>query len=154
MRYYGSDVVLADVPGEISLAFAIVGCRLNCRACFWQELESAPTYELNDELFASILERYHGLVSCILFYGGEWHPLELEGKLQIAQQLGFKTCLYTGLSKVKLSILKHLDYLKTGAYQEKLGGLASPITNQKFINVKSGEDLTALFWQLAPEKRK
>ena len=154
MRYYGSDVVLADVPDEISLTFSIVGCRLNCSACFWQELRSAPTYELDDELFTDTIQRYRGLVSCVLFYGGEWHPLELIRKLKLAHQLGFKTCLYTGLSRVKDSILKHLDYLKTGTYQEKLGGLSSPTTNQKFINVNSGEDLTAQFWQLAKEKRK
>ena len=154
MRYYGIDVVLTDVPGEISLAFAMVGCRLNCSGCFWQELKSAPTHELSDELFTSTLQSYQGLVSCVLFYGGEWQPLELICKLKIAQQLGFKTCLYTGLKQVKASILKHLDYLKTGAYQEELGGLFSPTTNQRFINVNSREDLTALFWQLAPEKRK
>lgn len=154
MRYYSYDVVLTDVPGEICLAFSIAGCNLGCKGCFWQSIQDAPTEELSDQLFAAKLNEYHGLISGVLFYGGEWLVEELIPKLQLAQSLGLKTCLYTGRQIVSAEIRRHLDYLKTGGYREDLGGLTSPTTNQRFINVNSGEDLTHLFWKVLPSTRK
>lgn len=45
------------------------------------------------------------------------------------------------------SIFPLLDYLKVGAYDERLGGLDSPTTNQRFYQVEYGllEDKTQLF---------
>jgi len=42
-------------------------------------------------------------------------------------------------------ILPYLTYLKTGRWQMELGGLESPATNQKFINLHTGEVLNRLF---------
>lgn len=150
MQYYNFDVTLTDVPSEISLAFSMAGCSLGCNGCFWKPLKNAETFELTNESYIAKLNRYENLISCILFYGGEWHEKELISKLKIAKLHGLKTCLYTGRQTVSASIISHLDFLKTGRYREQFGGLANPNTNQKFINVITGENLTSLFWKILP----
>ncbi|MDO5070638.1 MAG: hypothetical protein Q4D78_10700, partial [Neisseria zoodegmatis] len=60
---------------------------------------------------------------------------------------GLKTCLYTGLEREELSdgLLPYLTYLKTGRWIAGLGGLDSPITNQRFTDLRSGAVLNRLF---------
>ena len=70
--------------------------------------------------------------------------------LGIVTQAGLKACLYTGLEREELEavsdgILPYLTYLKTGRWQMELGGLDSPATNQKFIDLRTGEVLNHLF---------
>ncbi len=154
VKYYNCDVILNDVPNEISLAFAIAGCKLGCRGCFWQELQNTPSYELNDKLFSEKLTKYQNFISCVLFYGGEWLPRELINKLKIAHTYGLKTCLYTGRQIIATEIYQHLNFIKTGAYREDLGGLTSLTTNQRFTNLITGEDLTHLFQRVLPISRK
>ena len=154
VKYYNCDVILNDVPNEISLAFAIAGCKLGCRGCFWQELQNTPSYELNDKLFSEKLTKYQNFISCVLFYGGEWLSEELIDKLKIAHAHGLKTCLYTGRQIIATEIYQHLDFIKTGAYRGDLGGLTSLTTNQRFTNLITGEDLTHLFQRVLPISRK
>ena len=154
MRCYSCDVALNDVPNEISLAFAIAGCKLGCRGCFWQELQNTPSYELNDKLFSEKLTKYQNFISCVLFYGGEWLSEELTDKLKIAHAHGLKTCLYTGRQIIATEIYQHLNFIKTGAYRGDLGGLTSLTTNQRFTNLITGEDLTHLFQRVLPISRK
>lgn len=47
-----------------------------------------------------------------------------------------------------------LDYLKTGHYDEKLGGLDCPTTNQRFYRLDHGQliDITTLFQRKQVEK--
>jgi len=111
----------------------------------------------NDESSVSVccfqrgrLKRYRGLISCVLFMGGEWQPEALQKMLGIVTQAGLKACLYTGLEREELEavsdgILPYLTYLKTGRWQMELGGLDSPTTNQKFIDLRTGEVLNRLF---------
>lgn len=63
----------------------------------------------------------------------------------MAQGLGLKTALYTGLDQIDSSIMAHLNFLKTGPYQKDHGGLGQPNSNQKLINVLTGEVLNSLF---------
>jgi anaerobic ribonucleoside-triphosphate reductase activating protein len=85
------------------------------------------------------------MISCVLFMGGEWHEEELIHKLKLAQELGYKTALYTGEDDVSVSLKRYLTYLKTGRFIPQLGGLTSPTTNQRLINVSTGECLNHLF---------
>jgi len=148
MRSWSPQVVFQEVPDHISLAFTISGCPLKCEGCHSQDtwaVESGD--ELNDELFTEHLMTYQGLVSCVVFFGGEWWPDCLIRKLRIAQGMGFKTCLYSGFEQVPNRIKRHLDFVKLGAYQSKLGGLCNPKTNQTFIDLSNGECLNHRFYQ-------
>lgn len=146
MRYSEFEIVLQEVPGEVTLCFTITGCKLACDGChspyLWKENSGK---ELSYTVFNNIINRYDKLISCILFMGGEWHQEELVEFLQIAKDKGLKTCLYTGLEDVGDEIKKNLDFLKVGFWDKNLGGLKSKKTNQRFIKVDTGENLNYLF---------
>lgn len=146
MFYYDFQVVLQEVPGEISLCFSICGCKLQCKGChsshLWKEENGKLLVENN---FIEALNKYEGYATCVLFMGGEWHPKELINFLKISKQKNYKTCLYTGLETVPENILNELTWLKTGKWQAELGGLNSKTTNQKFTEVKNNKNLNYLF---------
>ena len=66
------------------------------------------------------------------------------------REAGLNSCLYTGLEqdeleRASIAIIPQLTYLKTGRWKMELGGLDSPHTNQRFIDLRSGEVLNHLF---------
>ncbi|OEK07650.1 anaerobic ribonucleoside-triphosphate reductase activating protein [Flavivirga aquatica] len=146
MYYYNFEVVLQEVPGEISLCFSISGCPLRCQGChspfLWKE---GVGDLLNKNAFEEILNVYNNLATCVLFMGGEWYEKELIELLKLAKLKNFKTCLYTGKEEVALAILRELTWIKTGKWEQVLGGLNSITTNQKFIEVKTNKNLNYLF---------
>ncbi|MEK6152912.1 anaerobic ribonucleoside-triphosphate reductase activating protein [Flavobacteriaceae bacterium 3-367] len=146
MHYYDFNVVLQEVPGELSLCFTISGCPLQCDGCHSPFLwKKGSGKKLTQQVYGAILEQYRGLASCVVFMGGEWHKKELIAHLKYAKTKGFKTCLYTGEENVDVRILEQLTWIKTGKWDKKYGGLDSKTTNQKFKNVKSNAILNHLF---------
>ena len=140
------SVVFQEVPGEISLCFSITGCKLACNGCHSTELWDQHNGEpLTNQRFKLWLNKYHNLISCVVFFGGEWQANALIDKLIIAKNNGLKTCLYSGLNTIDSNIRQHLDYLKTGAWQADLGGLDSQNTNQTFIELSTKNVLNYLF---------
>jgi len=135
---YKPQVVFQEVPNEVSLAFLITGCPFACDGCHSQDSWSASAgFSLDHQTFSYYLSQYTGLITCVVFFGGEWQSKTLIKHLQFAQKLGLKTCLYTGADKISESIIQHLDFLKTGRWDKYRGGLNRKNTNQKFINVKT-----------------
>ena len=139
-------IVFQEVPNEISLCFSITGCKVGCKGChsteLWNESYGMP---LTKENYLNWLKKYKGLISCVVFFGGEWQANALIEKLLIAKNLGLKTCLYSGEKHIDINISQHLDFLKTGAWQAELGGLESPNSNQVFRDMNTGEKLNYLF---------
>ena len=136
MLFYSyPQIVVQEVPDEISLALSVSGCNLACKGCHSTETWN-PTFgkPLTVDVLQTLIDT-HKHISCVLFYGGEWSPQELISLFTVCKLNQLKTCLYTGLEleQVPKSFLPHLDYLKVGPYVEALGGLASPTTNQRFI---------------------
>ncbi len=151
LRYSTYDIVLQEVPNEISLCFTITGCPLACEGCHssytWDERWGTALTE--DDLTA-LIDKYQGMISCVLFMGGEWCKEALLCFLQLAQQHGLKTALYTGLNHKQVGrqcpeLLTALDYIKTGKWIPALGGLNSKTTNQIFTEVKTGRVMNELF---------
>ena len=146
MRYYKKEIVLQEVPGEISLCYFICGCPLRCPDCHsaftWSE-NTGHLLDFNDYL--ATLERYRGYISCVLFMGGEWHEGELTALLHAARSRKLSTCLYSGLEDVSPQLKNELTYLKTGPWISALGGLDSSKTNQRLINLQTGDCLNAIF---------
>lgn len=140
------QVVMQEVPGEISLAFTVLGCPHRCRGC-----HSVETWHngwgdaLSCERLAAYIKRYQGFISCVCFLGGDWQPLALLALLQQARQLGLKTCLYAGTDTLDNRLLPYLDYLKLGAYVDSLGGLDVATTNQRFYRLPEWQLLNHLF---------
>lgn len=146
MYYSSIQIVLQEVPGEISICFSICGCKLRCKGChspiLWKENNGQ---ELSMDVFKSTLKTYKQFASCVLFMGGEWHQKELIHYLHYARDMGYKTCLYTGEEAISPDIRKHLTWIKIGEWIEERGGLDTPTTNQKFIEVQSNKLLNHLF---------
>lgn len=143
---FAPQICFQEVPDEVSLAFTITGCPLRCQGCHSQDTWDPQTgIQLNNDNFQQYLVRYQGLVSCVLFFGGEWNTPALQEKLSLAKKQGLKTCLYTGKTKVSQHLLAQLDYLKTGAWQPNHGGLEKETTNQRFIELATGNLLNFKF---------
>jgi len=140
MYCHDVDIVLQEVPDQISICFSISGCPLHCEGCHSPFLWKEGNGELlTNERYLNILNQYKGYANCVLFMGGEWHPEELTQKLTLAREMGFETCLYTGRENVSPEIMSKLTWLKTGPWVASLGGLESPTTNQRFVEVKTNK---------------
>lgn len=143
-------LVFQEVPDEISLAILVTGCPVGCAGCHsaasWNELSGT---ELSSEALDSLLRRHARVLTCVVFLGGEWHEEDLARRLDQIRERGLKTCLYTGLEEheVPASIRARLDFLKVGPYMAERGGLQSPDTNQKFIDLRDGRTLNHRFQQ-------
>ena len=146
MFYHDFQIVLQEVPGEISLCFSISGCSIQCEGChspfLWKEGNGKL---LTENHFNNLLDQYGSLASCVLFMGGEWREKELIKMLKSAKNKNFNTCLYTGEEKVSKQIESELTWIKTGKWKRQLGGLDSEITNQKFTEIKTNKILNYLF---------
>lgn len=148
MRYSHPQIVFQEVPGHISLAFAISGCTLGCKGCHSTDTWSPDTGEaLSDAALTHWLRKYEGMISNVLFYGGEWEPERLVTLLSSITAKGLCTTLYTGLERHEVDprILAHLHYLKTGRYIAERGGLSCPSTNQRFFDLKNNIEITSIF---------
>lgn len=145
MRYTTSKIVFQEVPKEISLLFSITGCPLRCNGCHSKELWDKNNGDiLDNNVLISSIEKYLGMITCVVFLGGEWHD-DLFALLDICKSYSLKTCLYTGLNDVDVKIKSKLNYLKTGRWIESLGGLDSSKTNQRFVDLDTKKDLTYIF---------
>ena len=141
MKFYQYTVVFQEVPDEITLAFEITNCPHKCEGCHSPHLIDDIGTELTLKLFKQIVDKYFDLVSNIAFFGGEQYSEMIE-MLAYAKELGLKTTLWTGSCSVERTISAQLNYLKTGPYIEELGGLQEPTTNQKYINLDTGEAIS------------
>lgn len=148
LRFSSEQIVWQEVPNETSLAFLITGCPLGCKGCHSADSwKTGQGNELTCDYLIERLIRYQGLISCVLFMGGEWQAEKLLPLLQLCRQQRLQTCLYTGLERheVPHCLLSELTYLKTGRWIAERGGLSSLTTNQRFIDLRSNENLNHLF---------
>ncbi|WP_113906875.1 anaerobic ribonucleoside-triphosphate reductase activating protein [Aliidiomarina celeris] len=148
MRFSSEQVCFQEVPGEISLGYVITGCPVGCKGCHSADTWSAEKGQpLTVSHFEQRLTDYQGLISCVLFLGGEWHPERLIELLKRARQRHLTTCLYSGYHDIHPSIKTQLTYLKLGPWRPELGGLNSLTTNQRFYDLRTGACLNHKFQQ-------
>lgn len=148
LRFNSEQIVWQEVPHETSLAFLMTGCPLGCKGCHSTDSWKAESGQiLTKNYLQQRIEKYRGLISCVLFMGGEWQPEKLLDLLQFTRQQGLETCLYTGLERNELPdyLIPELTYLKTGRLIAERGGLSSLTTNQRFTDLRTGENLNHLF---------
>lgn len=137
LKYLYCKEIFAEVPGEITLGISISGCTIHCQGCHSRELwEDKGTLLTIDEL-QRLLDKHQG-ISCLCLLGGE-HEIDTLAELFMYAHKRVKTAWYCGLDlipKNKLGILQYLDFVKVGHYDQELGGLDSPDTNQRFYKVE------------------
>ncbi len=131
---------LVNGPGVRSLLF-LQGCSRHCKGCHnpstW-DMSQGMTYDTS-EVAELIRDKCRNRKLTIT--GGE--PLEqADALLELLGMLeGFDICLYTSyeLDEIPGNILKHLTYVKTGAYIQSQHTAATPYVgskNQKFIKLR------------------
>lgn len=148
LRFTNEEVVWQEVPNETTLAYLFSGCPLRCKGCHSAEAWSTKIgTAMTTTYFQKRIKQYSGLITCVLFLGGEWQPNNLLNLLKISNNHGLKTCLYTGLEQHEIpqELLEHLTYLKTGRWIAERGGLENINTNQRFIDLRTGKILNHLF---------
>lgn len=149
LKYSHYDIVFQEVPNEVSLVFNISGCPYKCKGCHSTYLWDYTGNLLCDDC-DTILNKYKNLVTCVCFMGGDQNIEELKKYLVLTKEIyGLKTCIYSGSDSIETfkSVMEYLDYLKVGKYDENLGGLDNPNTNQRFykINNEIMTDITYMF---------
>ncbi len=131
---------LCDGPGLRTVVF-LQGCKLHCAGCHnkgtWN-LDGGTEYKVKE--LAEILRK-----RCpnkkLTISGGE-PLLQPDAVLALCEALSdFDLCLYTGheLCEVPERILKHLRFIKVGAFQESKRTSILPFvgsSNQSFLEVK------------------
>ena len=147
------DITFAEVPDEISLSIAITNCQGRCEGCHSPHLRE----NIGSDLLLSLpklLNKYEGLITCVCFLGEGNDGQGLVKAITMANDRGLKTCLYSGNETCDIYKYVKLDYLKTGAYIQELGGLTSAKTNQRMFKITYGdggevklENITYLFRQ-------
>lgn len=142
------------MPGEISLGISISGCQIHCKGCHSRELWEDKGTPLIIQELQSLLDKHQG-ITCLCLLGGE-HDIDSLTELFMYAHERIKTAWYCGLDMIpkdKVGILEYLDFVKIGHYDQELGGLDSPTTNQKFYKVESHSnndsvkvtDITSIF---------
>lgn len=137
LKYLYCKEVFSEVPGEISLGISISGCQVHCRGCHSRELWEDKGSPLTIAELQSLLSKHQG-ITCLCLLGGE-HDIDALTELFQYAHKRVRTAWYCGLDMIpkdKLGILQYLDFVKIGHYDQDLGALGSPLTNQKFYKVK------------------
>ena len=151
LKYDSYDIVLQEIPDEISLCFTITGCQLACEGCHSEHLWNPQNgTELTLNTFEKLINKYKETITCVLFMGGEWADSELLVLIAIANKEKLKVGLYTVLNEKHMKrkhpvLLENLNYLKTGKWIADLGGLNSIKTNQVLKDLTTGRILNSYF---------
>ena len=135
----------------MTLALNISGCPNRCKGCHSPHLQESVGEMLDEDALDALLGDYGDSVTCVCFMGGDASPGEVERLALFVRDKSagrLKVGWYSGRADFPSACsVANFDYLKLGSYVEKLGGLDSPATNQRFYAVRQGEltDMTHVF---------
>lgn len=153
MKYLDTMITFSEFPDEITLCINITNCPFHCPGCHSPELWKDVGKPLTQRSLGRLISENPG-ITCVGFMGGE--PDLVIMLAERVKKLGLKVGWYWGGNIEEKELLKptfnNFDYIKTGPYIKKLGGLDKPSTNQKFyklIHSNEGvewENITYKFW--------
>lgn len=137
LKYVSFGLGFMEIPDEISLVISISQCPFKCKNCHTPYLQEDIGNELTNEVFDGLIEDYNG-ISCVCLLGGSG-DIQALNKLMAHSKTKYpniKRAVYLGNDCFPAMInLKLYDYIKIGHYDEKLGPLDSPTTNQKLKKI-------------------
>ena len=151
LKYVDTKVVFAEVPDEITLAINISNCPCQCKGCHSSYLAQDIGEPLDLQHLTNLIDSNKG-ITCVCIMGGDANPSEVD---DIAQDIKeyypeLKVGWYSGRQELSKDIeLGNFDAIKLGGYNESLGPLNCPTTNQRFYKIIEGKmyDYTYLFWK-------
>ncbi|MDR0758166.1 MAG: anaerobic ribonucleoside-triphosphate reductase activating protein [Tannerella sp.] len=143
LRYISFDIVFQEIPGEVTLAVSLTGCPNRCKGCHSPHLQEDTGETVDETVLAGWLAKYGSAITCVCFMGGDAEPREvcrLAGFVRRQKGGNIKTGWYSGKDALPAGVsLTNFDYIKLGAYVERLGGLNAPTTNQRFYRIEDGK---------------
>ena len=160
VKYYNAMVVFEEIPNEITLAINITNCPCKCKGChskfLWEDVGTELTLDELDKL----IEKNDGITT-VCFMGGDATPDEImDLAVYVRLKYGYlKIGWYSGKDNYYEAInFDFFDYIKLGHYDEELGGLNKPTTNQKLYKLIHEDldeetkkiefkDITHMFWK-------
>lgn len=153
MKLVEFEVVLREIPDEITLALNISNCPYHCKGCHSPHLWR----DIGTELTAPILHKLitiHNGITCVCFMGGPYEEVRAWSLWIKFVFPGLKTAWYTGASALPISE-NTLDYIKLGRYIEECGPLNNPKTNQRLYKIdnlgfggfKGVQNITPKLWK-------
>ena len=155
VRYVPDDtqLLLREVPDEISLGISISQCPYRCKGCHSEYLQGDVGEVLTEEVLSATIKRHSG-ITCVCFLGGDGNRDAMCRMFAfVKENFKLKVAWYSGDSSVHDETLAFIDYIKVGPYVEALGPIDNPATNQKFFRVIHSEDGVSLsdetfrFWK-------
>ncbi len=139
LKYYNYDIVFQEIPDEVTLAINITNCPNRCNGCHSPHLQQDIGDELNENRIISLMDKYASVITCFCFMGGDGEPqrvAELAGFMRLHYP-EIKVAWYSGCPKLPEGFdNKDFQYIKLGAYVEKLGTLKSETSNQHLFQVQ------------------
>ena len=106
VKYDTYSVVTKEVPGNISLAFTITGCKNSCKGCHSQWLANDTGTSLCFAMYTIIVNKYIDFVDCVCFLGeGDGLTYLLEYSKRKYPNL--KLCVYSGKNEVNENYLQY-----------------------------------------------
>lgn len=153
VKYYNKMVVFEEIPNEITLAINITNCPCHCKGCHSPFLWKDDGIPLTEEKLDDLIISDKG-ITCVAFMGGDASPSVISQLAAfIKGKYELKVGWYSGRDELSHDIdISFFDYIKIGRYDENLGGLNNPMTNQRLYQVKKRDDkfelqdITDAFW--------
>lgn len=149
LRFINYDIVFQEVPGEVTLAINLSNCPNRCKGCHSPHLRENKGEVLDEERLTALLDKYGNAITCVCFMGGDSSPHEVAYlSTFLRRNYRIKTAWYSGKTHLPEECPPtHFDYIKLGPYIERLGGLNSTSTNQRFYRIENKRmvDMTSFF---------
>lgn len=162
MKYTDVQIGFQEFPDEISLLINISNCPWHCKGCHSPELWKDIGIELTFDELSKLINTNKG-ITCVGFMGGDYdtpYLNKLAGYIVNDINPGLKVGWYSGNSRLSDYInTEWFNYIKLGPYDEELGGLDNPNTNQRMYQYSpyfsdcdselgiGWRDITYKFWK-------
>lgn len=152
IKYTDAQVVLREIPDEITLAINISNCPCHCKGCHSPYLaedigepliEYPEGYSDDYTIYIDELIEKNPGISCVALMGGDSDPTLINVLANFIKDYypNIKVAWYSGRQELSKNVnLKNFDYIKLGPYIEELGPLNSPTTNQRMYEITIVED--------------
>ena len=151
LKYVNTQIGFAEVPDEISLLINVSNCPCKCLNCHSSYLAEDIGIILGSTELVYLISNNKG-ITCVAFMGGDSSPSDINSLAKLIKEVfpKLKVAWYSGRQELSKDIeLCNFDAIKLGGYNESLGPLNCPTTNQRFYRIIRGKmyDYTYLFWK-------
>ena len=140
-----SGITLNELPGRIAVYFELGNCTQGCAGCH------SPHLSEQQVLASTPIEELEGIAetgatqgaNAIILMGGTTNGMSDGDIITLIRRLSIilPVCLYSGSDDTEhdkyIAREGNASWLKTGSYNEVLGGLTSPTTNQRYYRLTS-----------------